>query len=116
MFCLDNKRKIESIIACYCQLVAKKQDLQREIEKTLITLEQRKPEYEAEQENMLLSIFHDIDTTIQTLTQTEATPFELTNLPEHLARLHQNQQQLESLEAEIDKCQEWTRASISSNL
>lgn len=31
MFCLDNKRKMESIIACYCQLVLKKQDLQKEL-------------------------------------------------------------------------------------
>jgi len=25
MFCLDNKRKMETIVSCYCQLVLKKQ-------------------------------------------------------------------------------------------
>ena len=32
MFCLDNKRKIESIISAYCQLVAKKQEIQRDLD------------------------------------------------------------------------------------
>jgi ferredoxin-thioredoxin reductase catalytic subunit len=29
MFCLENKRKMETIVNCYCQLVLKKQDLQK---------------------------------------------------------------------------------------
>jgi ferredoxin-thioredoxin reductase catalytic subunit len=31
MFCLDNKRKMETIVNCYCQLILKKQDLQRDL-------------------------------------------------------------------------------------
>jgi ferredoxin-thioredoxin reductase catalytic subunit len=31
LFCLDNKRKIETIVTCYCQLALKKQELQKEL-------------------------------------------------------------------------------------
>jgi hypothetical protein len=29
MFCLDNRRKMETIISAYCQLILKKQDLKK---------------------------------------------------------------------------------------
>lgn len=31
LFCLDNRRKADTVVTCYCQLVSKKQDLQRDV-------------------------------------------------------------------------------------
>ena len=47
MFCLDNKRKMDVIIAAYCQLVLKKQELQRELDQLFINLHLKRPELEA---------------------------------------------------------------------
>jgi hypothetical protein len=76
----------------------------------------RRPEYEAEQEALLAETFVGIDKTIKTLSENEATPFELSNLPEHLALLKGIQERLETLEAEINRCEQWARNSISSSL
>lgn len=43
LFCLDNKRKIDTIVTCYCQIVAKKDELQRDIANILSSIELRKP-------------------------------------------------------------------------
>ena len=44
MFCLDNKRKMDVIIAAYCQLVLKKQELQKELDQLYINLHLKRPE------------------------------------------------------------------------
>ena len=38
MFCFENKRKIEGIVNYYHQLISKKQDLQKDIEKMIENL------------------------------------------------------------------------------
>lgn len=48
LFCLDNRRKAETVVACYYQLVSKKQELHRDVELLFTTLENKRPEVEAE--------------------------------------------------------------------
>ncbi len=48
MFCLDNRRKVETVVTCFCQLISKKQELHRDIDHLFANLEARRPEVEAE--------------------------------------------------------------------
>jgi hypothetical protein len=38
MFCVDNRRKVETVVTCFCQLVGKKQELHRDIENLFANL------------------------------------------------------------------------------
>lgn len=87
----------------------KKQDLQHDLEKYLSTLEQRRPDLDQEQEKAISQTISGIDITLILLAQTESTPFELANLPEHLALLQGFQKKLGDMEPSIRRCQEWDK-------
>jgi hypothetical protein len=67
MFCLDNKRKIDTIITCYCQIVAKKQQLHADIDAIGSNIELRRPEIEAEIEQEATRIIDSIHSILSTI-------------------------------------------------
>ena len=83
----------------------KKQELQRDLERYLATLEQRRPDLDQEQERAITHTISDIDNALTLLSQTEATPFERANLPEHLSLLQTFEKQMANLEPSILRCQ-----------
>jgi len=80
MFCLDNKRKIDTIITCYCQIVAKKQEIHRDIDKIFNNIELKKPEIEAEMEQEIGRIINSINSVLNQINELETTCFEFANL------------------------------------
>ena len=75
MFCLGNQRKMETIINAYCQLVHKKHQLHKEMEKLAVNLLLRRPQLEAEHQAKIVKTFNTTDTLINDLWEAESTPF-----------------------------------------
>ena len=98
MFCLDNKRKIESIISAYCQLVAKKQEIQRDLDQLFINIQMKRPQLEAEQEAKIFQTFVNIEKNIADLCEAESMPFELANIHDYLNTIKNLQDKMISLE------------------
>lgn len=106
MFCLDNRRKTDTIVTCFCQLITKKQDLQQDIEAIYSNLEAKRPEVEAEIEFQISKIIENIAEAFQNVAEIETTCFEFANIPEYISSLKQIGRKFEQIGLDVDKYQE----------
>lgn len=103
LFCLENRRKVETVVTCYCQLVAKKQELHRDVDYLFATLQSKRPEVEAESEQQAEQLLKSIDQNLQKASEVETTCFEFVNLTEYIDSLTSQMQAFNELNSDIQR-------------